>query len=178
MIETIQDLIIAGVVILQLLAVFLIIVMIIKKQSILNFVHKHVLLLGFALVAGATLGSLFYSVVVGLQPCLLCWWQRIALFPQVVVLGLAVLKKDLNARLYALWLSIFGGAIALYHYYTQITYNPLIPCPVEPGGISCVEKQVFELGYITIPVMSLAVFLLIVLVMWISLRATARQDQA
>lgn len=175
MVHLIQNLIIAGAVIGQILVLFLIFAILFKKRSVLNFIHTYVLHIALFLAATATASSLFYSIVVGLQPCLLCWWQRIALFPQVILFTIATIKKDLSIRIYGLWLSFCGAVIAAYQYYEQITYNPLIPCPVVPGGVSCLDRQVFELGYITIPLMSLTVFLLMGIILWISLSS---QNQA
>ncbi|HEX2047961.1 MAG TPA: disulfide bond formation protein B [Acidimicrobiales bacterium] len=71
------------------------------------------LALGVALVA--TLGSLYLSEVANFVPCRLCWYQRIAMYPLVPVLAVAVRRHDYGARFYALPLAAIGGGIAAYH---------------------------------------------------------------
>ena len=50
----------------------------------------------------ATLGSLYLSEVSHFPPCTLCWLQRIAMYPLVIVLGVGALRDDRAVRWYAL----------------------------------------------------------------------------
>ncbi len=129
-----------------------------KTDAFTQFLSRHALLFSFLIALGASLGSFFYSNVAGFKPCVLCWWQRIFLFPQVILLGIAVWKKDGRALLYALPLSIVGGIIALYNTYIQYGGNELIPCSTDTESVSCAIRYVFEFGFITIPLMSLSTF--------------------
>ncbi len=83
------------------------------------------LLLGawLASLAG-TLGSLFFSEVMLLQPCLLCWYQRIAMFPLVLVLGIGLYREDAGSVLHGLGLAAAGWAVAGYHF---LLYTGWIP---------------------------------------------------
>lgn len=72
---------------------------------------------GISLIA--TLGSLYFSEILKFIPCDLCWFQRIFMYPQVVLLGLAAIRKEYGIARYSLALSIIGGAISLYHYALQ-----------------------------------------------------------
>ncbi len=108
----------------------------------------------------STLGSLFLSNYLKLPPCDLCWYQRVLMFPLVVVLGVGFLLKDKNIHFYSLPLVIIGGLIAGYHnllYYKWIS-TELIPCT---GGVSCTERQLDLFGFLSIPMMSLISFIIL-----------------
>ena len=108
--------------------------------------------------------SLFYSNVVGYAPCLFCWYQRIAMYPIVLMALIAFYKKYSTEIIdYALGLSIFGFAISAYQYYGQMFQNELLPCQVS--AVSCAEKYFVEFGYITIPLMALTSFALLIVVL-------------
>jgi len=109
----------------HLVLVLVLILIILEKKSenktLTKFVSKNVLLLGFLATLGALLGSLYYSEIVGFEPCRLCWIQRIFLFPQILLFGIALWKKHYFITLYSLVFSIIGGLVALYQYLTQMT---------------------------------------------------------
>ncbi len=114
----------------------------------------------FAAIIG-TVGSLYYSEIIGYEPCVLCWWQRIFLYPQVVILGFALVKREIRHAVdYALALSAVGAVVALYNSYIQYGGSEFVPCPAN--GPSCAIRYVYEFGYITIPLMSLTLFALII----------------
>jgi len=144
----------------QILILFIFISLLFGKNAKpLAFLGKNAILLAFLVAAGATLGSLFYSEIAGFEPCKLCWFQRIFLFPQVIVLGLALLGKATDVKNIAIALSALGAAFAVYH-------NLLLAGFVSGGwcstaAVSCAQNFVFAFGYITIPVMSLTAFLLV-----------------
>ena len=95
-------------------------------------------LLQFALMISltSTLGSLYFSEILKLPPCLLCWYQRIFMYPLVVIFAVGIWKKDKNIPYFALPLSIIGTIIAAYHnlLYYKIIPESLAPCTL---GISC-----------------------------------------
>lgn len=132
-----------------------------KKDKFIAKVRP--LLLPFALTVSlvATLGSLFYSEVLGFEPCKLCWFQRILMYPQPVLYLVAHLKKKKDVYLYTLPLSIIGIVIASYHYLLQRGMSPLTPCGTVGYSVSCSTTFVMEYGYITIPMQSLTAFLLL-----------------
>ncbi|HYP51034.1 MAG TPA: disulfide bond formation protein B [Pyrinomonadaceae bacterium] len=105
----------------------------------------------------ATVGSLFFSEVMNLPPCALCWYQRIATYPLVLVIGVGIVLRDRRMKYYALPLSLGGLAIAVYH---KLLYYGVIPETAAPctQGVSCTETQIEWFGFITIPLMSLAAF--------------------
>jgi disulfide bond formation protein DsbB len=111
----------------------------------------------WAIALVATLGSLFFSEVSDFEPCRLCWFQRIAMYPLAVVLLLAALRRDVRGgALYALPFPVAGALIAIWHVYVEV--NP------EAGGEGCKVaapcslKWIDELGYVTLPVLSLTAF--------------------
>ena len=108
----------------------------------------------------AMTGSLFFSEVMDLPPCILCWYQRIAMYPLVLVIGAGIVLRDAKWKYYALPLSLTGLAIAVYH---NLLYYHLIPESITPckEGISCTTVQIEWLGFITIPLMALTAFAII-----------------
>lgn len=116
----------------------------------------------FATALLATVGSLVMSEAFGLVPCVLCWYQRIFMYPLVIIVGLGIVRKDHAWPLTVLPLTVIGWLIALYHSLLQWDIIPerLAPC-VE--GVSCITKQVNALGFVTIPFMSLVAFSIIII---------------
>jgi len=119
------------------------------------------LLLGLAwlVAAGATAGSLYYSEVAGFVPCELCWWQRIAMYPLVLILGVAAVRSDRRVAWYGLPLSVVGLAIALYH--VLIQFQPTLDVGMCGGGVPCTARYLSVFGFVSIPVMASGGFLLI-----------------
>ncbi len=105
----------------------------------------------------ATVGSLFFSEVMNLPPCVLCWYQRIAMYPLVLIIGIGIVLRDPRMKYYALPVCLSGLAISVYH---NLLYYGLIPDSITPctQGISCTSVQIEWLGFITIPLMALAAF--------------------
>ena len=113
-----------------------------------------------AAIAGVTtLGSLYYSEVAGYPPCLLCWYQRIAIYPQVVILGVAAWRRDVQVWRTAVPLAAIGAAISAWH--VVIERNPALAGPCDPDN-PCTLVWVEEFGFLTIPTMALIAGLAIV----------------
>ena len=94
----------------------------------------------------AMLGSLYFSDILHYPPCILCWYQRIAMYPLVLLIPIGILKKDKNLPYYVLPLSIIGTIIAFYH---NLLYFNIIPQSLAPcvAGISCTTKFVEFFGF-------------------------------
>lgn len=133
-------------------------------RSFAAFIGERAIFLSFLLALAATGGSLFYSNVAGFAPCELCWWQRIFLYPQTILLLTAFIMKDKNMRLHSIILSSIGAMIALYHTLIQFGGPSIVPCSAT--GPSCTTLYFLYYGYITVPTMSLTVFALILLFMF------------
>ena len=99
-----------------------------------------------------TLGSLYYSEIAGYPPCTLCWYQRIAIYPQVVVLWVASLRRDVEVWRTAVPLAVIGAAISVWH--IVIERNPALAGPCDPSN-PCTIKWVEEFGFLTVPTMAL-----------------------
>jgi len=130
-----------------------------------KFIGKNILELSFLVAFIATAGSLFFSEVAGYKPCELCWFQRIFMYPQVILLGLAWLRKDNKIIDYALPLAIGGTLISLYHNYIYYLAQKSAICS---AATPCTTPYVLEFGYITIPLMALTAFLSLIFLMSIS----------
>ena len=156
----------------QIIMVVLIMSFATKRSEALNFFAKHALTFSLAVALIATLGSLFYSEIAGYEPCKLCWFQRILMYPQAIILGIAWLKKDRGIVLHSIALSSLGALIAGYHYLLQIGMAPSIGCSAVGYSINCSQRFVMQFGYVTIPMMSLTAFLLIIGFMVISKRSS------
>lgn len=113
----------------------------------------------------ATLGALFFSEVMGIAPCVLCWYQRIFLFPLVLLLPLGLFPFDGKIVRYALPLAAGGWAAAMFH---VLLVAGVIPEAIKPctQGVPCSETQIEWLGFIDIPRLSLAAFTLMLALLW------------
>ena len=144
----------------QVFAVFLVLALVLERRGTLRsfarLIERHALRLSFAATLAAVLGSLYYSEVVGYEPCFLCWWQRVFMYPQVLIAGIALWMNDRHALRYIMALSAVGAAIAGYHYLLEWGLVPSGLCPTT--GPNCAQRFVYEFGYITIPMMSLTAF--------------------
>jgi disulfide bond formation protein DsbB len=127
-----------------------------KREKIL----EHGMFYSWVVALIATAGSLFFSEVLKYIPCDLCWYQRILMYPLVILLGVASAKKDYKMSLYGLILSVIGGSISLYHYAIQ-----KVPLLHEMGNacgiVPCNTDYINWLGFITIPFLALVAFIMI-----------------
>ncbi len=105
----------------------------------------------------STLGSLFFSEVMELIPCVLCWYQRVFLFPLVFILLVGLLTQDKHVVRYALPLVMIGWGITLYH---GLLFYGLIPEAMQPcsQGVSCSDDGMVLFGFLPIPLLSLVAF--------------------
>ncbi len=122
-----------------------------------KFLAKNILYIAWIQSIAATLGSLYYSEIQHFTPCPLCWYQRIFMYPLVLILPIGILQKDTKVYQYVLPLSIIGWLIALYQILLQ---GGILPETVKlcTVGISCATKYTIYFGFITIPMMSLIIF--------------------
>ena len=117
--------------------------------------------LAFVVALVATLGSLYLSEVAHFVPCRLCWYQRIAMYPLSVLLGIAWATRDERVRRYVLPLASIGGCVSIYHILVErfpSLESSRLCDPSNPCSIRWVER----FGFVTIPVMALCGFALIV----------------
>lgn len=112
----------------------------------------------------ATVGSLFFSEVLHFPPCVLCWYQRVFMYPLPFLMTIGILKKDALLPTYILLLAPLGWIISVYHVllYYKIIPDQLAPCVL---GVSCTTKYIEYFGFITIPFLSFVAFSCIILAM-------------
>ncbi len=149
----------------QIFLVFALITLLTRKSFGKEMVHwagKHAVVLGFLVSLMAITGSLFYSEIVGYTPCVLCWWQRIFLYPQIILFIIALRKRDRGVFKYSVALASFAGVFALYHSYVYAGGKSLLPCTALGGACSKVYVYAFK-GLVTIPSMSLTIVIAFIL---------------
>lgn len=137
------------------------------RWGVLRRVVGPLSLAGAATVAAtATLGSLYLSESAGFPPCRLCWFQRIAMYPLVPLLGIAAVRRDQHVRLYGMVIAALGAAVSVWHVLVErfpdlegSSCDPLNPC-----SIIWVER----FGFLTIPAMALSGFAAIIALLAVS----------
>jgi disulfide bond formation protein DsbB len=116
----------------------------------------------------AMIGSLYYSEIVHYQPCTLCWYQRIAMYPLVLILGIAAWRRDLGVRIYAIPLAAVGAAISAYHYLLE--WFPALDTGACTVGIPCTQVWFRQFGFVSMPLLALIAFLLVIAFLLLAIR--------
>lgn len=133
------------------------------KDKIIKFITNNHILFIFIISFLGVVGSLFFSEVLNLEPCKLCWYQRIFLYPIALLSGIAVVFRIQIRKIFIISLAFPGFLIAIFHYFTQMIYGKS-DVSVCGGGVSCnfVDWNLF--GFITIPFLSILSFFAILLI--------------
>jgi disulfide bond formation protein DsbB len=113
----------------------------------------------------ASMGSLYFSEIAHFIPCSLCWYQRIAMYPMVVVLGIGAIRGDTGVWRYGLPLAVLGAIISVYHLIIQ--WMPMLDVGACTGGVPCTGRYVAAFRVISIPTMAAAAFLLIIALLFL-----------
>ncbi len=119
--------------------------------------------LAWAVALVATLGSLYYSEVAHFIPCTLCWYQRIAMYPLAIVLGIAAFRRDDGVWRYAVPVAAVGLAISIYH--TFIEWFPNLDAGFCSSDVPCSAAYVTEFGFVGIPFMAGCGFAIIIVLL-------------
>lgn len=127
------------------------------------------LFFAWAVAAVATGGSLFLSEVWHFTPCVLCWYQRIFMYPLVIILGIAAYRQQAHIVPYILPLVVIGGGISIYHIIIQKIPHDMNGAACGP--VSCMDDYLNWFGWLTIPMLALTAFILIALALWQARRA-------
>ncbi len=133
-----------------------------SRKKFYDFVHKYILELLFWGIMSAVVGSLVYSNIVGFPPCELCWYQRIFMYPQLIIVGLAMWRKDKTIIDYLVPLSVLGAIVALYQSFLQWGFSFGLTGGCAAIGGECAKVYFTQYSYITIPFMSFTVFMYII----------------
>ncbi len=116
--------------------------------------------LAFAVAAGATLGSLYFSERVGFAPCKLCWYQRCAMYPLAVVLGISAIFRRPLARWEALALAAAGLCVSIWH--NLVEHIPSLESQSCKIGVPCATPYFKAFGWVTLTFMAGAAFLAVI----------------
>ena len=161
----IDTLIGTGIIALELSVLVLLVAIIVGRVP--ASIAKNAMLIAAVLSLIAALGTLYYSEIVGVLPCKLCWYQRALLYPQVLIFAYGFFKKDRGIFPYTIALSALGLFVALYHVMLPLITNPFL---CDPTTERCIVQYVTIFNYITIPVMSMSVFAALLLLSVIGYR--------
>jgi disulfide bond formation protein DsbB len=126
-------------------------------EGMRNDVRRVALPLAWIVAIVTTLGSLYMSEVAHFTPCALCWYQRIAMYPLVLMLGIATFRRDASIRVYVIAQCAVGGTISVYHSYIQ-AFPPENGTSFCTAEAPCTARYVWELGFISLPFMALTAF--------------------
>ena len=131
-------------------------------QKEVNSTSWTYIFLAWLIATVSTLGSLFFSEVMELIPCILCWYQRIFMFPLAIILLVGLFPLDNKVVKYALPIAIIGLLFTIYH---CLLFFGLIPENLQPcsQGVSCADDSMELFGFLPIPLLSLASFLMIII---------------
>lgn len=112
----------------------------------------------------ATVGSLFFSEVMMFPPCVMCWYQRICMYPLVVILLVGLFPLDTTVTRYAMPLTLIGLFFAIYH---NLLYYKILPESVQPcsQGVSCTSDYINWFGFVTIQFLSLVAFVMVLILL-------------
>ncbi|MEZ4632108.1 MAG: disulfide oxidoreductase [Deinococcales bacterium] len=128
----------------------------------MKFLRNNALYFAWMVAIVAMAGSLYFSEVRHFVPCIYCWYQRILMYPLVILLAIASYRQDIGIRIYVLPMTVLGFVIGVIHYLTQ---KGVIVTSACGGGVPCNVSYINWLGFITIPFLSLTAFLLITLLL-------------
>lgn len=123
----------------------------------------------------AMAGSLYFSESAHFKPCLMCWYQRIGMYPLVLILGIAAIRRDVGVRIYAIPLALVGIAISIYHYFLQ--WFPEISATSCDVDAPCTAYWFREFGFISIPFLALVAFALVITFLLIPMRHSAEKAE-
>lgn len=137
-----------------------------QRDALFESMSGYELWFAFTVALVATLGSLYLSEVAHFEPCRLCWYQRIAMYPLALILGIAATRRDQGIRVYAASMASIGAAISVYHYLIQ--RMPSLDSGSCSSGVPCTAAYVERFGFMTIPYMAASAFLLVLAMLWVS----------
>jgi len=143
-------------------------------EAIWDFIRKNSIALAWLFAFAATSGSLYYSEILKYTPCELCWYQRILMYPLVLLLAIAWYRKNYRFGVYVVPMAIIGALFSAYHYMIQRidAIGQLASCGAV-GEASCTVPYTFQFGYITIPMMAFTAFVWIAILMYFGKKMNA-----
>lgn len=146
-----------------------------QAVTLLDDIAPAALPLAAIVAATSMFGSLWFSEVLHFVPCELCWYQRIAMYPLVPILGIAAFRRELGIRVYAWVLAGVGAPISLYHYIIQ--WRPNLEVTACATDVPCSAVYVREFGFVSIPFMALSGFLAIIVLLHVAARVRTTDSE-
>jgi disulfide bond formation protein DsbB len=146
-----------------------------RLEAVRAWVHDGALAGAFVVAAFATAGSMYFSEIAHFEPCRLCWYQRIAMYPLVVVLAIAARRGDAAVRRYVLPVAGIGAAISTYHY--ALEWFPVLDAGACSASMPCTIVWFRQLGFISLPYLALSAFLAIAVLVWLAATGERRADR-
>lgn len=172
--QTANSLVGIGTLLLEIATVALLILYFVRKRypilsALSDFLSRRGLSIALIFSALGAAITLYYSEALGIEPCSLCWWQRIFLYPQIVLFALALWMKDMRVAVYSMALSVIGAGFGLYQHVLQMMGEGSLPCPAST--VSCAQRFLYEFNHITFPFAAFVLFaFLIVLMLFVRAR--------
>ncbi|AXX95298.1 disulfide oxidoreductase [Arcobacter ellisii] len=132
--------------------------------------------LSFIVASIATLGSLFFSEIMNFIPCVMCWYQRIFMYPLVIIFLIALLYPDDNVFKYSIGLVLIGWGFSIYHNLLMWGIIPenIVPCT---NGVPCSTRYIDWFGFISIPFLSLIAYSLILILLCIGKKKLLKKQK-
>lgn len=134
-------------------------------SKLTGFIGDYAGELAFVQASIATAGSLYMSNVLQWAPCRLCWFQRILVYPLVIILGVSILFNSRDVKDYVIPMTLVGIPIAAYHVITQ-RFEQFHAAGCSITQVSCATEYTFHFGYITVPTMALTALLVVLVLIW------------
>ncbi len=146
-----------------------------RARGLTVYVQRWGLATAFIIGVVATILTLVYSELFGILPCGFCWLERMALYPQLLLIGGAVYFRDrvLMPR-YGIILSTTGLLISVYHHYIQMGGSQFIACP--SAGADCAKRFMFEYGFVTFPLLSAVLFAFLIILYLYIIKTSLKED--
>jgi disulfide bond formation protein DsbB len=126
--------------------------------ALARIIQPRAIAVGWVVALLATVGSLYFSEVAGFTPCTLCWYQRIAMYPFVVLFGVATLRRA-HYVTGAPALAAVGAVVAGYH--VALEWLPSLDTGACAAATPCTYVWFREFGIFSLPTLALTAFLLI-----------------
>jgi disulfide bond formation protein DsbB len=145
-------------------------------DGIARAIHPNALGLAWVVALLATTGSLYFSEIAGFVPCTLCWYQRIAMYPLVVILAVGAARRDRSAAVYASAVAAIGALVAAYH--VALEWFPALDTGACDAVTPCTLVWFRMLGFISLPTLALTAFVLIIVLLWIRPLSTVDEHAA
>lgn len=134
-----------------------------RFQQLASDLHRVAPVLAWMVATTCMLGSLYFSETANFEPCRLCWYQRICVYPIAIIMTVALIRRARDAAPYVITLASIGIAVSTYHYLVE--WYPTLESNVCSVDVPCTTVWFREFGFVSLPFMALTGFVTIVTVL-------------